>query len=104
MANSRKDRKALNDRLNQISEGLTAEAAAIQAAIRGGKVITIPNRAGSLMSGKVVDSVRYGADGLWVTMKNYGGSFTLGNDERWGEIVRLAGLERDPRALSAFAR
>lgn len=88
---------AARARLDAISAGLQAEVAAVNAAIRAGAIVRIPERVGSLASGKIVESARYGYDGLWITMKNYGGSFALANDARWGEIVALAGCEADPR-------
>lgn len=92
-----KERKAARARAEGISAGLRAEVDAVNAAIRGGLVLRIPDRGDSLMSGRVVDHVRYGYDGMWVTMKSYGGSYALANDGRWDEIVKLAGLTRDPR-------
>jgi len=87
------------DRLNAISVGLQEEVCALNETIRSGKEVRFPEREGSLASGKRVDHARYGYDGIWVTCANYGGSFALGNDERWAELLRVAGIQRDPRAI-----
>ena len=98
-AESAERRAAMRARLARLETGIAAEVDAVNAALQAGTVVTVPVREGSQMSGKTVASVRNGYDGIWVTMKNYGGSYALANDERWGEIVTLAGLTRDSRAL-----
>jgi hypothetical protein len=106
MARSKADRAARRtwtERLNRIEEGINAEVAAVQQVLRTGKEILIPPREGSLMQGKVA-AVRNCHDGIWVTMQGHGGSFALGNDARWEQILELAGVERDDRAAAAFAR
>lgn len=94
----RAERAAQKARLDAITAGLLAEVAAVNAALRAGVVVTLPERAGSMTSGKRLASVRYGYDGIWIEMAAYGGSYALGNDGRWAEIVALAGCARDPRA------
>ena len=85
-------------RLAAISEGLQTEIVALNRAIRSGREVRFPVQDGSIASGKLVSGARYGYDGLWVECANYGGSFCLGNDGRWAELLTLAGVQRDPRA------
>jgi hypothetical protein len=59
--------------------------------IRSGMEVRFPVREGSMASGLNVNSTRYSYDGLWVTCANYGGSYALGNDERWAELRSRAG-------------
>lgn len=94
-----RERQKRIERMRTISDGLACEAFALNAAIAEGRDVRFPIRAGSLASGKAVDSVRYSSDGLWVTCKNYGGSFSLGNDSRWAELLKIAGVTRDARVL-----
>lgn len=93
----RRTKAAQKARLAAISEGLQAEVYAFNEALRAGKEVLFPVREGSLASGLVVKRARYGWDGLWVETANYGGSFALGNDERWSTLLMLAGVARDPR-------
>lgn len=95
----RAERAAQRARLDAISAGLAAEVAAVNAAIASGVAITLPMRDGSMTSGKTVARVSYGYDGIWVEMRAYGGRYAYANDGRWDEIVKLAGLARDPRAV-----
>jgi hypothetical protein len=64
------ERAARRARLDAISEGLAAEVAAFNAAIRGGKDVRLPRREdGSL------------------------------NDGRWEALLMQAGVARDPRTV-----
>jgi hypothetical protein len=97
---NRKDRRAKaaqKARLDAISEGLQEEVAAFNEAIQASKKVRFPVREGSLTSGRKVERARYGWDGIWVECANYGGSYALGNDSRWAELLTIAGVERDQR-------
>lgn len=95
---NRASKAARKARLDNITEGLRCEVAAFSQAIRDGREVRFPVRESSLASGRRVESARYGYDGLWVTCAAYGGSFCLGNDGRWAELLRIAGVKRDVRA------
>lgn len=95
----RRTKAAQKARLSAISEGLQEEVCALNEAIQSGKEVRFPVREGSMASGLKVERARYGYDGIWVTCVNYGGSYALGNDERWAELLRIAEVERDPRAI-----
>jgi len=94
-ASARKEQLA---RLEAISAGIQAEIAALNAVIRSGREVRFPTRVGYMTSGLVVASARYGYDGLWVTCAGYGGSYSLANDSTWDELLKIAGVERDPRS------
>jgi hypothetical protein len=83
--------------MDAITEGLREEVCALNEAIRSGKEVRFPVRECSMASGLRVERARYGWDGIWVTCARYCGSYALGNDERWAELLMLAGVERDPR-------
>lgn len=90
---------AQRDRLMAITAGLYEEVRALNATLRSGREVRFPERPGSLTSGKRVDHTEYRYDGLWVTCANYGGSYAFGNDGRWAELLQIAGVQRDPRAV-----
>ena len=75
-----------------------AEVAAFNQALRSGREVRMPKRDdGSLNLGQRIEGARYAWDGLWVSCANFGGSFALGNDSRWADLLKAAGVERDPR-------
>lgn len=95
---SKGEKTAQAARLASISEGLQAEVAALNVALRRHPV-RYPIVPGSLLSDRDLVSARYGYDGIWVTTAAYGGSFTFGNDDRWALVLQLAGVERDRRTV-----
>ena len=95
---TKQEKTARAARLEAIGNGLLAEVVAFNAAVRRGADVRLPAREGSLAGGQSVVSARFSDyDGLWITCANYGGSFCLGNDSRWAEVLQLAGIARDPR-------
>lgn len=94
---ARAESKARRARLDAISDGLREEVAALNDALRS-REVRMPVRDGHMMSGRRVASARYGYDGIWVSCADYGGTYAFGNDYQWAELLRLAGVERDPRA------
>lgn len=96
-------RAKMKARLATIEAGLQAEVTQLNAVLRKQNV-TLPTLPGSHLSNKTLESARLGYDGLWVTTKNYGGSFCLANDSRWTQILDIAGVARDPRAETTFGR
>lgn len=95
---SKAEKAARRARMTRISEGLQAEVAALNAALRQ-RPVRYPTTPGSMLSDRDIVSARYGHDGIWVTTAGYGGSYTFGNDDRWALVLKLAGIERDARAL-----
>ena len=100
---ARAEKKARADRLAAISDGLYAEVAAFNAAIRAGAVVHLPTKdenpnQGSNSAGLRVERARYSPhESVWVECANYGGHFCLGNGGSWERLLRLAGVQRDPR-------
>lgn len=92
------ERRAARERLDRIAAGLADEVECLNEALRAGREVRVPAACGSMCAGLLVDRVTYGADGLWVVTKGYGGRYAFANDGRWAELLRAAGVERDPRA------